>query len=654
MLKPSPGDTPPDLRLRALIVLAGLSGCSSTTLGGVKVVVRFLDTDAQCAQVFVAGTNNLTQTSAPLKRSALRDRVVGIAQDDNTGPVVNLQAKGFLASDCSGPAMDFSKVEHREFFAGDALTPVLLVLKGGATPDAGGRIDAGPTGDGGLDGGPDAGGGSGADAGPEQCGNGIDDDQDGLTDCLDGDCLRQDCLFGRRCTSVGVCEVPATELSCSDGLDDDNDGAADCKDPDCNNKSCSDGNSCTYAETCQATVCTPATTLTCASPNACQMGSGTCLADAGCGYAEKSGSCDGGTCMGGECIIGFPFVPSNGFNPAIPASAVVPTVKLDCGVSTFDSDTLVFGNWCNQPKPLPRILNRLGVQNIVVLPMAGLNLVDELRLTGSQPVILAVYGDASITGKLVASAKGPASGAGGPAGNCLGFGEPGFTFIFSGGGGGGAGFAQAGTKGGNSNGNLLAGGPGGLTFGLSPLLQLRGGCQGGDGASGLMGQQAALGGGAGGAVQLSVSGILTVDGKVSANGGFGAGGVTFNAGGGGGGSGGGILLEANLVQLLGGARLTANGGGGGGGARNNDDGQDGDDGHDNDESAAKGGANGGGEAGNGGKGGSIANPTNAEDGTTSAGGGGGAGVGRIHLRSILACAVNSGRKVSPAATGDCL
>ena len=254
---------------------------------------------------------------------------------------------------------------------------------------------------------------------------------------------------------------------------------------------------------------------------------------------------------------------------------------------------------------------------------------------------------------MVASAKGSANGPGGPAGNCLGQGDPGFTFIFSGGGGGGAGFAQSGTKGGNVTGNPIAGGAGGATFPMSPLMLLRGGCAGGDGASGLAGQQAALGGGAGGAVQLSVSGTLTIDGKVSANGGAGAGGVTFNAGGGGAGSGGGILLEANLVRVMGNAKITAHGGGGGGGARDGDHGGGGEDGHDSDSSAAQGGAKGGGQAGNGGNGGAGANPGNAQDGTTSAGGGGGAGTGRIHLRSILTCVTSGGRLVSPVATGDC-
>ena len=640
-----------------LLLLLGFSACSSLEGGGLKATVRFFMTDAQCAKVFVTGSNNLVVTSGPLLRGT-RDKVVGIAQDSKLGATVNVQAKGFRAADCSGDVIDESELKNVEFSSGE-VDLVLLVLKGGMSPsDAGPLPDAGPLDDGGMtqdDGGmKDDGGLMLPDAGPEQCGNGIDDDRDGLTDCFDGDCLQQDCLFGRRCTSIGVCAVPLSEVTCNDGLDDDGDGKADCLDDDCNAKSCADSNVCTFAETCVAKVCTPSVTLTCMSPRECQLGAGTCLADAGCGYAAKTGSCDGGTCMNGECILGFPYTPSNSFDPALPATAISSKIRLDCGVSTFNSDTLAFGNWCSQAQPTPRIIYRFGVQNIVVLPMAGLEVINELRLTGSQPVLFAVYGDARIAGKLVASGVGSANGPGGPAGNCLFQGEPGFTFIFSGGGGGGAGFAQAGTKGGNVSGNGLAGGLGGATFPMTPAMQLRGGCAGGDGASGMMGQQAALGGGAGGALQLSVSGTLTIEGFVSANGGGGAGGVTFNAGGGGGGSGGGILLEANLLQLLAGSKLTANGGGGGGGARLDDDGNPGVNGRDDSDQQANGGSKGGGQASDGAKGGALTPPGVAQDSTTSAAGGGGGGTGRIHLRSVLTCvASGSNRIVSPAATGDC-
>jgi len=51
----------------------------------------------------------------------------------------------------------------------------------------------------------------------EICGNGIDDDFDGLTDAQDDECIDQD-----------------FELDCGNVIDDDADGLADCQDPDCN------------------------------------------------------------------------------------------------------------------------------------------------------------------------------------------------------------------------------------------------------------------------------------------------------------------------------------------------------------------------------------------------------------------------------------
>lgn len=51
------------------------------------------------------------------------------------------------------------------------------------------------------------------------CGNGDDDDGDGMADCADPDCA-----------ATTVC---AAEAACTDGLDDDGDGLTDCADPGC-------------------------------------------------------------------------------------------------------------------------------------------------------------------------------------------------------------------------------------------------------------------------------------------------------------------------------------------------------------------------------------------------------------------------------------
>jgi hypothetical protein len=54
----------------------------------------------------------------------------------------------------------------------------------------------------------------------QSCGDGFDNDLDGLADCADPDC------FG----ATGLCD---TETACSDGLDNDADGAIDCFDTEC-------------------------------------------------------------------------------------------------------------------------------------------------------------------------------------------------------------------------------------------------------------------------------------------------------------------------------------------------------------------------------------------------------------------------------------
>lgn len=64
----------------------------------------------------------------------------------------------------------------------------------------------------------------------EICGNGIDDDDDGLTDCADvEDCAGYQDPSGFECTDSGE----RKEIDCSDGVDNDGDWAIDCEDPDC-------------------------------------------------------------------------------------------------------------------------------------------------------------------------------------------------------------------------------------------------------------------------------------------------------------------------------------------------------------------------------------------------------------------------------------
>ena len=54
------------------------------------------------------------------------------------------------------------------------------------------------------------------------CTDGVDNDQDGRTDCADSDC-----------GGASNCNTPSTETNCSDGVDNDKDGFTDCADTNC-------------------------------------------------------------------------------------------------------------------------------------------------------------------------------------------------------------------------------------------------------------------------------------------------------------------------------------------------------------------------------------------------------------------------------------
>jgi hypothetical protein len=239
---------------------------------------------------------------------------------------------------------------------------------------------------------------------------------------------------------------------------------------------------------------------------------------------------------------------------------------LNCGVSTFDSTALTFGNWCGQVQPTPVALAQSNGPDAVVLPLAALQVANgaSLVVTGSRPVIFAVYGDVTVAGTVDASASDTTPGAGGDQ-NCgtrQGGDGSGDTKRFSGasgGGGGGLGTAGGAAGEGNTDGMHIAGGIAGVAGATATLVPLIGGC-----AGGMAGGCTTAGGAGGGAVQISVAGSLTVTGTVRANGADGAlpCGPMDEGGGTGGGSGGAILLEASTVQTSG-ATLQANGGDGG-------------------------------------------------------------------------------------------
>lgn len=216
-----------------------------------------------------------------------------------------------------------------------------------------------------------------------------------------------------------------------------------------------------------------------------------------------------------------------------------------------------------------------------VLAMTGLIIRGgaTLRVIGDRPLAMLVDGDAQIeSGGTISLAGGCATmqgsscaGAGGgagatignqPAGGCGGGDSGKESAINDPVGGGGGGF---GGPGGQSPGNaVLPAARGGASCGAPSLEPLIGGSGGGAGAVEGVAVNGGTGGGGGGALQLTVAGLLVIDGAIDAGGAGGATGDSLNrsGGGGGGGSGGALLLEAREGSATG--TITANGGGGGG------------------------------------------------------------------------------------------
>ena len=82
------------------------------------------------------------------------------------------------------------------------------------------------------------------------CGNGADDDCDGLTDCADPNCAGRSCDGSGRTCMGGMCECASDVEFCRNGVDDDCDGLADCADPDCGGAICGD-----LGERCSGSTC---------------------------------------------------------------------------------------------------------------------------------------------------------------------------------------------------------------------------------------------------------------------------------------------------------------------------------------------------------------------------------------------------------------
>jgi hypothetical protein len=297
-----------------------------------------------------------------------------------------------------------------------------------------------------------------------------------------------------------------------------------------------------------------------------------------------------------------------------------------------------------------------------------------VSITGTHPLVFVVHGDATIVGTIDVSARsdvitevstaGPGADDAGACTGGVGADGQAATNVAGGGGAGGGGFGDLGGNGGSGNG-AGAGSRGlhGNVTGDMTLVPLRGGCGGGHGGAGtvtLSGQMPGPGGRAGnggGALEVTVRGLIDVSGTLKA---AGSGGgpppypiILVNGGGGAGGSGGAIVLDGDTVHVEASGALCANGGGGGEGGQSGATSAYGEDGTCSATVAASGGRvqADGGDGGAGGRLGTTLGQPGA-NGSNSAGGGGG-GVGRIRVRERKTSTtgmIDSGAIVSPAAT----
>ncbi|MBS1151080.1 MAG: hypothetical protein H6Q89_2778 [Myxococcaceae bacterium] len=333
---------------RGLTLLAVLAawgvGCSCGPTGsGLAITVTFeAGSPAKCAIVGVQKESGAASfESKALPRPTDNSLIVGVERTaDIRGRLVPF-ARAYASSDCSGAVLE--QVQASSAFNLDlpGRQEVTLILRG-ATPDGG--MDDGGTGDAGP-------GDGGCVPSSEVCSDGLDNDCDGLADCLDPSCGGLGCNDNDgctnpdlcradggcegaavSCTNPGQCEVAPgacaggvcgydagvglgcntngicrSDKSCADGgevfcanaLDDDTDLLTDCADPDCANQACDAGPStCFLAAACVGTACTPTAPIVCTPPGQCFVSTGACVEGTGCpfGLRDAGAVCDGGFC----------------------------------------------------------------------------------------------------------------------------------------------------------------------------------------------------------------------------------------------------------------------------------------------------------------------------------------------------------------------
>ena len=246
------------------------------------------------------------------------------------------------------------------------------------------------------------------------------------------------------------------------------------------------------------------------------------------------------------CARLFAFTPAN-FSPVSdPGRFSDWRVTGACTVDTgADGATPVFTGTCGTGTPEANFVQSevMGVR-MLVLQVRNFNISQSgsLGAVGSRPLIISAYGSVAIGGTLTVSGALAATSNATPAAasaNCINAaGNDADADTLDAGGGGGGGYGGAGGTGGDGNNTAASGGGGNAARGNETLVPLFGGCSGKKGGDGV-GNTGGAGGSAGGAIQISASQLLEVDGDVSSAGAGGVDGETGSksSGGGGGGSG---------------------------------------------------------------------------------------------------------------------
>lgn len=394
--------------------------------------------------------------------------------------------------------------------------------------------------------------------------------EQGMRVCVFDAMSPEDGFFGE-CTACPPPEEPGVD-ACADGMKNGFESDTDCGGPGCD--PCADGDSCVEDSDCMSGTCTDSACDMGAAPNPC---------------ADPSAD----TCS-------FDYTPSN-FDPdALDPGAADASTVIDCDAVLSTDGTPSFTTWCSGTEPPIVVQTQDGGGEVAVVTAVELTISGSLRVTGSRPAVLAVFGDATVQGNVDASADGRTPVAGGNQGcDGMGRGEDSPSTSGNTGGGGGGGFGTAGGAGGTGDDGDEPAGAGGAEHGTAELQPLRAGCAGGTTV-----ECNEAGGAGGGAIQISAAGALSVAGSIAANGGDGE----NRDCGAGGGSGGGILLEGFDVDVSS-ATLSANGG----------DGSD----------ASAGGENGA----SGSTSPSAPGGTGAEGNSADGGSGGGGGYGRIAVNA---------------------